>query len=233
MTSSSLSVRPRLIGGLAAFVVVVGVLAQAGGATGAIADASVTVTPDHGPPVTRTVVNGTGFGATEQVLITFDAKQVGTAITDGAGSFSTAIGVPRSAKPGYHAVTATGQSSGLSAIAPFQIRTNWRSFRRDRANTAFNPYENVLKPSNVHRLRVAWSFHASNSISSSPSVADGVVYVGSYDHKVYALDAASGGLKWWYATGMSSALLPPWPAGSCTSVRSTVMCTPWIPRPAS
>ncbi len=36
---------------------------------------------------------------------------------------------------------------------------------------------------------------------SSPTVADGVVYFGSGDGNVYALDAASGKLKWKFATG--------------------------------
>lgn len=36
---------------------------------------------------------------------------------------------------------------------------------------------------------------------SSPSIADGVVYVGSGDHHVYAIDLASGVLKWKYKTG--------------------------------
>src|SRR5947208_15947239 len=101
------SSRTRFVGVLAALLTVMAVLAQSGGATGAITDAHITLNPDHGPPTTRTVVTGTGFGATEQVLITFDAKQVGTATTDGAGSFSTAIRAPRSAKPGDHTVTAT------------------------------------------------------------------------------------------------------------------------------
>jgi len=36
---------------------------------------------------------------------------------------------------------------------------------------------------------------------SSPAVADGTVYFGSGDGNVYALDAASGALKWKFATG--------------------------------
>ena len=35
----------------------------------------------------------------------------------------------------------------------------------------------------------------------SPTVANGVVYVGSNDDNVYALDAASGTKKWIYHTG--------------------------------
>ncbi len=36
---------------------------------------------------------------------------------------------------------------------------------------------------------------------SSPVVAGGVVYVGSGDHNVYALDAKAGDLKWKFTTG--------------------------------
>lgn len=36
---------------------------------------------------------------------------------------------------------------------------------------------------------------------SSPAVAGGVVYIGSGDQHVYALDAATGALKWSFATG--------------------------------
>jgi eukaryotic-like serine/threonine-protein kinase len=36
---------------------------------------------------------------------------------------------------------------------------------------------------------------------SSPAVANGVVYIGSGDQHVYALDAATGALKWAFATG--------------------------------
>jgi outer membrane protein assembly factor BamB len=38
-------------------------------------------------------------------------------------------------------------------------------------------------------------------VYSAPAVADGVVYVGSLDQKVYALDARTGALLWEYATG--------------------------------
>ena len=43
--------------------------------------------------------------------------------------------------------------------------------------------------------------HDRNVGSSSPAVANGVVYVGSLDGNVYALDARTGGLLWSYATG--------------------------------
>jgi serine/threonine-protein kinase len=38
-------------------------------------------------------------------------------------------------------------------------------------------------------------------VNSSPAVANGVVYVGSWDNDVYALNAKTGDLLWSYATG--------------------------------
>jgi serine/threonine-protein kinase len=38
-------------------------------------------------------------------------------------------------------------------------------------------------------------------VESSPAVAGGVVYVGSTDNYVYALDASTGDLRWRYQTG--------------------------------
>ena len=40
-------------------------------------------------------------------------------------------------------------------------------------------------------------------MDSSPAVAGGVVFVGSYDGKVYALNASTGALIWSYTTGAS------------------------------
>ena len=40
-------------------------------------------------------------------------------------------------------------------------------------------------------------------MGSSPAVVDGVIHVGSWDNYVYALDAASGELRWRYETGDS------------------------------
>jgi len=40
--------------------------------------------------------------------------------------------------------------------------------------------------------------------SSSPVVAGSTVYVGSSDHKIYALDASTGHLRWAHTTGDGS-----------------------------
>ena len=43
--------------------------------------------------------------------------------------------------------------------------------------------------------------HKGDSVGSSPAVADGRVYVGSWDGKAYCLDASTGAFIWSYATG--------------------------------
>lgn len=52
------------------------------------------------------------------------------------------------------------------------------------------------------RLQPIWSepFQTKGKIVSSPTVVNGVVYIGSFDKKLYALDAATGTLKWDYET---------------------------------
>ncbi len=46
-----------------------------------------------------------------------------------------------------------------------------------------------------------WSVTTGGEVDASPAVADGVVYVGSRDDKLYALDAATGTVLWTATTG--------------------------------
>jgi len=199
-----MSSRARLSGVVAALVVTGGLLAPST-AAGVTATASITLKPKVGPPTTRTKVVGAGFGASEQVVIDFDSSQVGTATTDPTGSFKTKITVPASARPGDHQVTATGQTSGLSASKTFLVRTDWNKFHFDRRNSGYNRFENVLGPSNVANLGVTWSRKVGKTDNySSPAVAEGVVYVGTTNGHLYALNASTGAVKWSRALGISS-----------------------------
>ena len=45
-----------------------------------------------------------------------------------------------------------------------------------------------------------WRFETSGEVYSSPVVVEGVVYVGSVDDYVYALDAATGEMIWRFET---------------------------------
>ncbi|HUA14131.1 MAG TPA: PQQ-binding-like beta-propeller repeat protein [Verrucomicrobiae bacterium] len=47
---------------------------------------------------------------------------------------------------------------------------------------------------------IKWKFHTGGRVISSPAVVNGVVYVGSTDCNLYAIDAASGAQKWKFET---------------------------------
>src|SRR5436853_5199666 len=56
--------------------------------------------------------------------------------------------------------------------------------------------------------QVKWKFHTNGSVFSSPAVAGAVVYVGSGDGNLYAIDQESGALKWKFPTGSRVASSP-------------------------
>jgi len=53
-------------------------------------------------------------------------------------------------------------------------------------------------PTPFHR---PWKYTTESTVQSSPVVVDGLVYVGSNDHRLYALDAATGTPRWIHRTG--------------------------------
>ncbi|MFH1646175.1 MAG: PQQ-binding-like beta-propeller repeat protein [Chloroflexota bacterium] len=71
----------------------------------------------------------------------------------------------------------------------------WTMFRHDPARTGST--EPVGKPQG----RLKWTFTTGAAIHSSPTVVDGVVYCGSQDGRLYALDAATGAKLWEFPTG--------------------------------
>jgi outer membrane protein assembly factor BamB len=46
-----------------------------------------------------------------------------------------------------------------------------------------------------------WRYSTGSNVFSSPAIANGTVYVGSYDHNLYALNATTGSKTWNYTTG--------------------------------
>ena len=154
-----------------------------------------------GPPTSTVRVSGTGFGAFRAVDIYFDITDMALAATNGHGAFSgIPVRVPASAVPGTHYITAVQRHSGRSAQARFLVNTNWAQYRYAASHSGSNPYENVLSWSTASGIGLDWSFNTSAAIYSSPAVANGMVYIGSDDHNVYALNAATGAKLWNFAT---------------------------------
>src|ERR1700722_2755876 len=123
----------------------------------ASATPSITLSRKTGPPTSRILVSGRGFGANVIVDIYVGPTYRTQCVTDKDGNFSDIrISVPRESRPGIHSIRAVQQPSGGTAKQPFLVRTNWSQFHFDANGRRVNPYENVLDPKTVGRLKLKW-----------------------------------------------------------------------------
>lgn len=71
-------------------------------------------------------------------------------------------------------------------------RTNWPMFHGNSAHTGYSSAINVPKTNNT-----LWMVNCSGETLWQPAIiADGVVYIGSEESHVYALNASTGALLW-------------------------------------
>lgn len=96
---------------------------------------------------------------------------------------------------------ASGQTITRCGGPANALYINSPMFHFDVCRTGNNPYEHTLSPSTVANLVKAWSFPTRWPVTSSPALVNGVVYFGSADGNVYALNANTGGMIWKSAPG--------------------------------
>jgi outer membrane protein assembly factor BamB len=94
--------------------------------------------------------------------------------------------------------TATPIPTPIPTATPTPILTpiaasNWSMFRAD-------PTHSSTAQEGPSNLTLAWKFTTKGSVISSPSVVDGIVYVGSQDKNIYAIEASNGNLIWKFTT---------------------------------
>ena len=73
----------------------------------------------------------------------------------------------------------------------FQKNKDWPTFQESVKHTEHN---NTYDPMELTTFK--WKFKTENWVSSSPAVANGVVYFGSWDRNLYAVDINTGQEKW-------------------------------------
>jgi outer membrane protein assembly factor BamB len=127
------------------------------------------------------------------------------------------LGAPIKASPSYHAgvVYVGDYHGGIHALSAADGHPRWA-----RATGSSGFYSSpAIAFGRVYEARAdgvlfaltldghpAWRFTASNDIYSSPAVGDvpgtgPTVFIGSYNHQLYALDAADGRKRWSYDVG--------------------------------
>ena len=85
--------------------------------------------------------------------------------------------------------------------APALAVTNggdWPAYLHDPYRTGANLNESTLSPANAASLssRRAGRFGTGDVIAASPTVSDGVIFVGSWDGNIYAINTSNGTQKW-------------------------------------
>lgn len=86
------------------------------------------------------------------------------------------------------------QFSGLSDQTS-SAHVDWPQLGYNNSHTGFDPFETVLSVSTVSGLRPLWTV-TTGDLSAAPAVVKGIVYVGSGDGNIYAVNAATGAIRW-------------------------------------
>lgn len=81
--------------------------------------------------------------------------------------------------------------SSLSGVCFLQ----WLNHGADISNSR-RAKDPRISPRTVSRLRLKWKFFAGGDISATPAVANGIVYVPSWNGYLYAVKAFTGDLLW-------------------------------------
>ena len=85
-----------------------------------------------------------------------------------------------------------------AVTVPAAAQSDMMMFRYNAQHTGdYSP----VAGNNTSKGLLTWSFTTGNTVFSSPAVVNGVIYVGSYDNNVYAINATTGAKLWSFTTG--------------------------------
>lgn len=102
----------------------------------------------------------------------------------------------------------SGTSPGAAGAAspPAIPGWEWPTYAHDAQHTGHG--ETTLTPSSVTTLAPAWIFSTGDAVTVTPTVVNGTVYAGSWDGWFYAVDLATGKLRWKYQLQAQHAVTP-------------------------
>jgi len=96
---------------------------------------------------------------------------------------------------GYTAIPEMTSDFMLVKVGPGSTRYPWPMFRHNPRHTGYT------KSPAPNTNQTIWKYTTGLDVRSSPAVANGIVFVGSNDRKVYALDQYTGAQVWNFTTG--------------------------------
>ena len=87
-------------------------------------------------------------------------------------------------------------TEALESVTPPPRAEDWHTFMHDLSFSGVSPDESLTPP-----LALLWKFKTGGPLYASPVTANGTLYIGSTDGKLYALDAKQWGIKWVFDAG--------------------------------
>lgn len=124
-----------------------------------------------------------------------------------------------------HYTTGTSGSPGSGSApaptptpvaTPTATPSDWPTYLHDPQRSGATS-ETLLSPANAGQLRRLWAFQTGGVVAASASVVGGTVYFGSWDGYEYAVDAATGAMKWKTYLGITNAPICYPPAAGVSS----------------
>ena len=116
----------------------------------------------------------------------------------------------RPAPPAHAATTAAYPPAGspdgwpddleappASSVAPCP---NWPMYGRTPVRTFATDCPSPIDRASVARLVPDWFLKTAGNVTASPTVMDGTIYVGDWSGTMYAIDAATGDVRWTHQT---------------------------------
>jgi outer membrane protein assembly factor BamB len=99
----------------------------------------------------------------------------------------------------------SGSSVPVSAASTIPS-WEWPTYAHDAQHTGHG--QTLLTPASVTTLAPAWAFPTGDAVTATPTVVDGTVYVGSWDGWFYAIDFATGALRWKFQLQAQHGVVP-------------------------
>jgi glucose dehydrogenase len=87
-----------------------------------------------------------------------------------------------------------GRTAGARGAATRIAPDDWPTYGHDAQHTFHG--RTTITPTTAGALGRAWFFPTGDAVTATPMVVGGTVYVGSWNTRFYAIDLATGQLRW-------------------------------------
>jgi polyvinyl alcohol dehydrogenase (cytochrome) len=111
---------------------------------------------------------------------------------------------------GYNFPTSVSVCTPSKQTCPIPLGTtsqwDWSSYGHDLTHSFAG--RTTLTRTTAAQLAPAWTFPTGDAVTATPTVVEGSVYAGSWDGSFYALDLATGAMRWKFQLDAQPAVTP-------------------------